>query len=212
MKSLKNLDVCGNIKNMVSIDGIYEDCYIINKSKFFSFAYPVFSEGEVKEILKSLREKYSDATHICFAYSLSSPRLEKADDNGEPSGTAGKPMLELLKKKNLENVLIVVIRYFGGLKLGAGGLVRAYTTASNIVLDKSNVVEIKKVPIYKAIIDVSIGNKLQEFVRKNGGNIRNCLYSEKTTLEFVGDIEEKIKSVFPECEIEQVGSENICLK
>lgn len=197
---------------MFSIDGIYDDCYVINKSKFFSFAYPVFSEEEIKDILKDLRENFSDATHICFAYSLSSPRLEKADDNGEPSGPAGKPMLELLKKKNLDNVLIVVVRYFGGIKLGAGGLVRAYTTASNIVLDKTSVVEIKTIPKFKVEVDVSVGAKVQEFIRKNGGEVCRCVYLDKTIIEFVGEIDGLVKSMFPQCVIEQIGSENVCLK
>jgi uncharacterized YigZ family protein len=126
---------------MKSIDGKYEDLYVINKSKFYSFAYPVTSEEEVKIILAELRERFADATHICFAYSLSSPRLEKADDNGEPSGTAGKPLLELIKKKNMDNVLVVSVRYFGGIKLGAGGLVRAYNGCVVSALNQAKVVE-----------------------------------------------------------------------
>ena len=87
---------------MISIDKVYFSEYVIQKSKFFSYAYPVFDENKCKEILDELREKYNDATHVCFAYILSTPRVEKCSDDGEPTGTAGKPIIELLKKKKLE--------------------------------------------------------------------------------------------------------------
>ena len=95
---------------MKTIDNEYLDQLEINKSKFLSFAYPVSDEAHAKEILNLKKLEFKDATHICFGLVLSSPRLEKCSDDGEPSGTAGKPILELIKKKDLENVLIVVVR------------------------------------------------------------------------------------------------------
>ena len=86
---------------MLTIDNIYDSLIEINKSKFYSFAYPVTNEDECKKILLEFRKKYRDATHICFAYILSTPRLEKCSDDGEPTGTAGKPIIELLKKHEL---------------------------------------------------------------------------------------------------------------
>lgn len=197
---------------MISIDDSYEDLLVINKSKFLSFAYPVFSEEEAKVQLNILRERFSDATHVCSAYSLSSPRIEKADDDGEPSGTAGKPMLELLKKKGLENVLLVVVRYFGGIKLGAGGLVRAYTGAGNLVLDKAKVVNKVAVNEFIAKIDLSLGSKLQESIRSMGGEIISCVYNDKTEISFCGEICDKIKSIYPSVEIEKIGSKIVCQK
>ena len=126
---------------MKTIDNEYLDQLEINKSKFLSFAYPVSDEAHAKEILNLKKLEFKDATHICFGLVLSSPRLEKCSDDGEPSGTAGKPILELIKKKDLENVLIVVVRYFGGKKLGAGGLIRAYTNSAKLVIDKANIIE-----------------------------------------------------------------------
>jgi uncharacterized YigZ family protein len=197
---------------MISIDGIYEDLFVINKSKFLAFVYPVFNEDEARKQLNILREKYSDATHVCSAYSLSSPRLEKADDDGEPCGTAGKPMLELIKKKGLENILLVVVRYFGGIKLGAGGLVRAYTSAGNLVLDKARVVNMVSIDEYKATIDISLGSRLQESIRSLGGQITSCVYCDKVEIEFSGDICEKIRAMYPSVEIDKIGSKIVCQK
>ena len=107
----------------------------IKKSKFFGYYFNVESADEVKEILENLKKENKKATHVCYAYRITKDQyLEKAFDDGEPSGTAGKPILNVIQKQNLSNVLLVVVRYFGGIKLGAGGLVRAYSkTASEIV-------------------------------------------------------------------------------
>ena len=197
---------------MKSIDGIYEDELVINKSKFLAFAYPITSEEMAKEYLMNLRREYSDATHVCSAYSLSTPRLEKADDDGEPSGTAGKPLLELIKKKGIENVLLVVVRYFGGIKLGAGGLVRAYTNAGNLVLDKSQVVSIIELDKYNAQIEVSKGSRLLEAIRNLGGEVVSCVYNEVMDVVFVGNIKDQIEAIFQDVIIEKIGSETICQK
>ncbi len=111
-------------------------------SKFIAFAYPVENEQEVKEKLELLRKKYHDATHHCYAYMLGKDKKNfRANDDGEPSGTAGLPILGQLKSKNITNVLVVVVRYFGGTKLGASGLVSAYKTAAAEVLSKVVVIE-----------------------------------------------------------------------
>lgn len=197
---------------MLSIDKVYKEEYIINKSKFISFAYPVISEVEVKEILSDLRKEFADATHICFAYSLSSPRLEKVDDNGEPAGTAGKPILELIKKKNIENVLVVVIRYFGGIKLGAGGLVRAYTHSASLVLSNIQLIEIINVDKFQIEIELSLGAKLMDYIRNIGGEIRSCVYSDKTIIECLSLEKSDIVSIFPSAKIIKIGSEKVCRK
>ena len=90
---------------MQSIENKADNFYEIKKSKFYSYAYPVFSEEEVKAILDDLNAEHKLSTHICYAYVLTSPNVEKAVDDGEPSGTAGKPILELIKKRNLKNVI-----------------------------------------------------------------------------------------------------------
>ncbi len=105
----------------------------IKKSKFIAHSFIVHNVQEVSKILDFLREKYSNATHICYAYSIL-PNIEKSFDDSEPQGTAGKPILDCIKKVGINNVLVVIVRYFGGVKLGAGGLVRAYSGGVSNVL------------------------------------------------------------------------------
>lgn len=197
---------------MRSIDGEYEDLLIVNKSKFLAFAYPIANEEDAREILDLLRKKYSDATHICFAYSLGSPRIERADDNGEPSGTAGKPILELIKKRGLENILIAVVRYFGGIKLGAGGLVRAYTSASNQVIDKSSIVEIEESDKYLVKADIQLGTRLKNFVVSDGGKVLSTRYLECFEMEYMGVEEDKILAKFPSVKIKTIGKERVYVR
>lgn len=197
---------------MISIDSIQENCLVIKKSKFYSFVFPVTNEYEIKDILKGLREKYSDATHVCSAYKLSSPIIERADDDGEPSGTAGKPLLELLKKRGLNNVLLVVVRYFGGVKLGAGGLVRAYTSAGNIVLDKIKIIEVDIAGVYRCSISLDKGGKLLDIVKNLAYEIVSFGYADKFVIEFVGDIVDTLRGQMPEIVIEKIGSKTVCLK
>lgn len=109
---------------------------IVNKSKFITKAYPVYSKKEIKNILENLKKEYKDATHICYGYILNTE--QKAFDDGEPSSTAGIPILNVLNKLELNYILVVVIRYFGGIKLGAGGLVRAYSNATTSCLKETN--------------------------------------------------------------------------
>ena len=189
---------------MKTLSKIIENTYEINKSKFLSFGYPVSSDVECKVILDSLNEKFCDATHICYAYILSSPQTEKACDDGEPVGTAGKPILELIKKKKLTNVLIVVVRYFGGIKLGAGGLVRAYSHSANLVLKEENLIEMKTKNIYIVSVSYLIGEKLIRAIRKLGGEIIKCDYGENVAIEFdIDDIDDVI-SRFDIINIEKV--------
>ena len=105
---------------------------IEKKSKFYGYAYVVKSAKEVEDIISSLKKEHKKATHICYAYNISAEQvLAKAVDDREPGGTAGKPIFNVIDKKGLKNVLIAVVRYFGGVKLGAGGLVRAYTKCAS---------------------------------------------------------------------------------
>lgn len=100
--------------------------FLEKKSRFITYTKHVTSEDEAVEFIDSIRKKHADATHNCIAYRLYNPRIERFSDDGEPSGTAGMPMLEVLKKEDIYDICVVVTRYFGGILLGAGGLVRAY--------------------------------------------------------------------------------------
>lgn len=116
-----------------------QNILIEKKSKFYSFAYKICDVKDVEEILLLLNKEHKKATHICYAYKISNGQeIVKFNDDGEPSGTAGKPILSVIEKKNLTNVAVFVVRYFGGIKLGAGGLVRAYTKSASQVLGGEN--------------------------------------------------------------------------
>ena len=119
-----------------------EAIYKERSSKFLTYAYPVESEEEVKELLDALRKEYYDATHHCYAYRLGAHgEVFRANDDGEPSGTAGKPILGQLLSADLTNCLVVVVRYFGGTKLGVSGLIQAYKESTAEVIAASKIIE-----------------------------------------------------------------------
>lgn len=136
---------------------------IVKKSKFISNIFYVETEEEAQQIIKEISKKYYDAKHNCFAYVIeekNNKKIEKQSDNGEPSGTAGAPILDVIKKNNLCNVLVVVTRYFGGILLGTGGLVRAYTDATISGIEKTELVEKKLGNVYE--VEITYGD-LKDF-------------------------------------------------
>lgn len=126
---------------MYSINQVFTNEIIIQKSRFICLLYPI-ENNQIDHILSDIKEEYKGATHYCYAFITE--QHQKYSDDGEPTGTAGNPILNVLKNKNLENVLAVVVRYFGGIKLGAGGLVRAYTKAVSDCISSANIVQKEK--------------------------------------------------------------------
>lgn len=119
-----------------------EGTYTEKRSKFLAFAHPVETLDQIKELIKGYKKKYYDARHVCYAYMLGADRATfRANDDGEPSSTAGKPILGQINSKELTNILVVVIRYFGGVKLGTSGLIIAYKEATIAALSNANVIE-----------------------------------------------------------------------
>ena len=119
-----------------------EDIYTEKRSKFLAFAIPVESVEEIKDIVAQYQKKYYDARHVCYAYMLGAERTEfRANDNGEPSGTAGKPILGQINSNELTNILIIVVRYFGGIKLGTSGLIVAYKQAAAEAIAAAEIIE-----------------------------------------------------------------------
>lgn len=116
--------------------------YTEKRSKFLAFAFPVSTVDEVKALVEEYQKKYYDARHACYAYMLGHERLLfRANDNGEPSGTAGKPILGQINSNELTNILIIVVRYFGGVKLGTSGLIQAYRTAAAEAIAAATIIE-----------------------------------------------------------------------
>ena len=119
-----------------------EAIYTEKRSKFIAIALPVRTLSEVKSLLEEYQKKYYDARHVCYAYMLGAERKDfRANDNGEPSGTAGKPILGQINSRELTDVLVIVVRYFGGIKLGTSGLIVAYRMAASLALDEAPVIE-----------------------------------------------------------------------
>lgn len=136
---------------MKTIDKFYQNQIDIKKSQFICRLYPVQTEKEAKEIIAKISEEFKDATHNCSAYYVSDG--EGYDDDGEPGGTAGRPMLNVLKKNELQNSVAIVTRYFGGIKLGAGGLVRAYSKSVLETLAIAEIVEMEKYELFSFTFD-----------------------------------------------------------
>lgn len=125
-----------------TIQNLAEGMYTEKRSKFLAFALPVESVEEIKDIVADYQKKYYDARHVCYAYMLGAERKEfRANDNGEPSGTAGKPILGQINSNELTNILIIVVRYFGGIKLGTSGLIVAYKQAAAEAIQAAEVIE-----------------------------------------------------------------------
>ena len=119
-----------------------EGTYSEKRSKFLAFAIPVRTQDEVKELVKEYQKRYYDARHACYAYMLGHERKDfRANDNGEPSGTAGKPILGQINSNELTDILIIVVRYFGGIKLGTSGLIGAYKTAAADAIANATIIE-----------------------------------------------------------------------
>lgn len=139
------------------------------KSKFISNIFYIESQQEADEKLEQIRKKYHDAKHHCFAYRIlvEGKIMERASDDGEPSGTAGSPMLQLLAKKELVNVLAITTRYFGGILLGTGGLVRAYTQATNSSVEKAKIVDLELGERLKIPVSYQNLAYLQYYCKKN---------------------------------------------
>jgi len=127
---------------MKTIENNIKNEYIINKSRFIACLFKVNSINEVNNYLEQIKNEYKDATHYCYSYIIDNTK--RFNDDGEPGGTAGMPILNVLENNELNYILCVVIRYFGGIKLGAGGLVRAYTKSVTNALEKTNIIDIKE--------------------------------------------------------------------
>lgn len=127
---------------MLSIKKETKTLTIINKSKFYCIITPINNINEVDVILSRIKDEYKDATHYCFAYIFD--QVKRFDDDNEPSGTAGMPILNVLESNNLNHILAIVVRYFGGIKLGVGGLVRAYTNSVTKSLEEATIIDIVK--------------------------------------------------------------------
>ena len=170
----------------------------VKKSKFIANIIKITNEQDAKEKLNQIRKEYSDARHNCYAYIVydneTKTKIEKSSDDREPSGTAGIPMLTLLQKNNLVNVLIVVTRYFGGILLGTGGLVRAYTDSSKQALEAAKIIELQYGEILEYCIEYDEFEYFKYICEKNNIEIINTEYSNN--IKAIIKLKEEDKSLF----------------
>ncbi|MDY4560092.1 MAG: YigZ family protein [Peptostreptococcus porci] len=159
------------------------DEYIVEKSKFIGHAKPVQTEEEARMFVEEIKQKYKDATHNVWAYTIGqSMNIQRYSDDGEPQGTAGIPTLELIKKEDLRNVVVVVTRYFGGIKLGAGGLVRAYTKGAKLGLDAAKIVEKRPFVSVEIEIEYTLLGKIQNELSNNNYFVKEIEYADKVKI------------------------------
>ena len=159
------------------------DEYIVEKSTFIGYAKPIKTEEEAIEFINEIKKKHKDATHNVWAYTIGeNMNIQRYSDDGEPQGTAGIPTLEVIKKEDLRDVVVVVTRYFGGIKLGAGGLVRAYTKGAKVGIEAGIVIEKVKYIEVKIKIEYTQIGKVQNEIMNLGFKVKDTIYSEDVEL------------------------------
>ena len=152
---------------------------IIEKSSFIGYAAPVSSEEEAIEFIKTIKTKHKDATHNVHAYVIGfNNEIQRYSDDGEPSGTAGIPMLEVLKKESIRNSVVVVTRYYGGIKLGAGGLVRAYTKGCKIGIEAANIIIKRRYQLIHLKIGYGFLGRLQNEISHRDYQLKEMQYDD----------------------------------
>ncbi len=165
---------------------------IINKSRFLGFAKYVASKEEAENFLADLRKKYPDSTHICFAYKLLNSA--KLSDDGEPSGTAGKPILSILEQKGVVNVVVAVVRYFGGVKLGAGGLTRAYLNSAKQVLDTAPKAKWEHSTKFQVVVPLSDYQSFLHSIKNKRVVVLDRVFAENVIITGVRDENEVVNN------------------
>ena len=170
----------------VGAEGIYEASYEINRSKFIAHVKRAEDEERAREFLQSMKKKYFDATHNCSAWVIGvDVEKHKSNDDGEPGGTAGNPILEVIKKNALTDTIIVVTRYFGGIKLGAGGLIRAYSHAASMGLAAAELVTMTPMTQLAVTIENGMLASVENWLRQKKITVVGTEYAADVTLNLM---------------------------
>lgn len=186
----------------ITVIGETEAEYTEKRSRFIATLKHCETEEEAAEFINALKSKYWDARHNCYAYSVENGALKRFSDDGEPHGTAGKPILSVIEGAGITNVCIVVTRYFGGVLLGTGGLVRAYTKAAADAAAKITKAVMTPGTVFSAECDYSSAERLAKLIADAGGSVENTVYTENVRYEFfISDTEkqkftDKLKETF----------------
>ncbi|MFB2517385.1 YigZ family protein [Lysinibacillus sp. OTC-L20] len=166
-------------ENYLTVKGYGESEIVISKSRFLTYIERAETEEDAISFIDGIKKLHHNATHNCSAYIIGEhDHIQKANDDGEPSGTAGVPMLEVLKKQGLKDTVVVVTRYFGGIKLGGGGLIRAYGKATTEGLTAAQIVERKLHHVMKVAIDYTWLGKVENEIRSSSYSLEEIRYLE----------------------------------
>lgn len=168
------------------------------KSRFIGYVCPVKTAEEAQNFITEVRSKNREATHNVPAYVLRENNIQRCSDDGEPSGTAGVPVLDVILKNEVKDVCVVVTRYFGGVLLGAGGLVRAYSHGSKIALEAGGIITLAPCAVLQVEADYSFYERIRVMLEDNSANIEDCIFSDNVKIIFsirdtrVDDISQKL--------------------
>lgn len=177
--------LCGDkMTEYRTVENESNDYFIEKKSKFIGYVKPVKTVDEANEFINQIKTKHWDATHNVYAYVLRENNIQRYSDDGEPSGTAGVPMLDVLLKENLVDVCVVGTRYFGGTLLGAGGLVRAYSHTSKIAVESGNIITMAQCSVLEVCIDYSFYDRMNIILSDYNAIIENTEFLDIVKIRF----------------------------
>lgn len=160
------------------------DEFIEKRSRFIGYAKPVTTQDEAMDFINTIRSKHWDATHNVYAYVLRDGQSRRYSDDGEPSGTAGVPVLDVLLKENITDCVVVATRYFGGVLLGAGGLVRAYSHTSKIAVEAAGIIKMSVCSVLSVTCDYNFYGRLTSLIPEYGGITEDTDFGENVTVRF----------------------------
>lgn len=172
------------MKEYKTVEFESKDEFVEKKSRFIGYVKPVKTQEEATNFINSIKSKHWDATHNVSAFVLRENNIQRSSDDGEPSGTAGVPTLDVLLKENLVDTCIVVTRYFGGTLLGAGGLIRAYSHASKIAVEAGHIITMAPCKILSVSVDYSFYNRLNILLSDFNANIENSEFTDNVAVTF----------------------------
>lgn len=172
------------MKEYKTVEFESKDEFVEKKSRFIGYVKPVKTQEEATNFINSIKSKHWDATHNVSAFVLRENNIQRSSDDGEPSGTAGVPTLDVLLKENLVDVCVVVTRYFGGTLLGAGGLIRAYSHASKIAVEAGHIITMAPCKVLSVSVDYSFYDRLNILLADFNANIENSEFTDNVAVTF----------------------------
>lgn len=182
--------------SLITLSGYGESRTEISKSVFIGQAMPVRTQDEAENFIASVRKKYPDARHTCYAWKIDSlTHMQKISDDGEPSGTAGMPILNVIERSGLTDIAVAVTRYFGGILLGKGGLIRAYTDAAVTAVEASGKIEIMEGKALDVRIGYDLSDKLMREIGLKGWNVEDIEYGVAVNMKVVCTKEDEDKVI-----------------